>query len=217
LSSIYADYAGGRSAQLQADLASYLKDVGIPIPKSLEGKTPNYDEAMKIATETAFKAVNENAMSRAPKAALQEALAIVAQARLDPGAAYALIGRTIGEMDYIDARDRAYLKAGRGTVPARFNANYEEDPNKYIANVFQNEIPVGKGVSEETRRSLGKKYGFEPKPYAETNRSSPRTEQTREAAPAVVVDPGSRVGEEKQFKQGPGVWDGSKWVPKGQQ
>jgi hypothetical protein len=30
------------------------------------------------------------------------------------------------------------------------------------------------------------------------------------------VGPGSKVGEERQFKQGIGVWNGTAWVPKGQ-
>lgn len=35
------------------------------------------------------------------------------------------------------------------------------------------------------------------------------------AAPPAVVSPAApKVGEEKQFKQGVGVWDGTKWVPK---
>lgn len=34
--------------------------------------------------------------------------------------------------------------------------------------------------------------------------------------PKPAEDSGPKVGEEKQFKQGIGVWDGTKWVPKGQ-
>lgn len=34
------------------------------------------------------------------------------------------------------------------------------------------------------------------------------------ASEAPAVAPGMTVGEEKQFKQGTGVWDGTKWVPK---
>lgn len=34
--------------------------------------------------------------------------------------------------------------------------------------------------------------------------------------PQAAQDSGPKVGEEKQFKQGVGVWDGTKWVPKGQ-
>jgi hypothetical protein len=90
-----------------------------------------------------------------------------------------------------------------------------EKPTTYIGNAFA-EIPVVRGMKREELDSLMKSYKFTPRQEGE---AAPQagTEQPRTPAPAIVVEPGTRVGEEKQFKQGPGIWDGSKWVPKGQQ
>jgi hypothetical protein len=223
LADIFANYESGRPAETKAALESWFQGTIGYVPNVLKGQTVNYDEALKTALKEAFASVGENNLSRAPKAALQEAILTVPNPSSDPGAAYALIGRTLGEMDFINQRDQDYLSSGRGTRPVQFLTQYAKEKgnlvDKFTADVFNgpNAIPVGKGVSQSQRESLGRTYGFTPKPYAETNRSLPRTEQTREAVPAVVVEPGSRVGEEKQFKQGTGVWDGSKWVPKGQQ
>ena len=54
----------------------------------------------------------------------------------------------------------------------------------------------------------GLKTQLKPTPATSAAPSAPQVSREPSAAPA--------VGERKQFRQGWGVWDGSKWVPEGQ-
>ncbi|CAB5220043.1 LT_GEWL domain containing protein [uncultured Caudovirales phage] len=192
LADIYSNYSAGRLADVKAQLTGVFSSLGIPQPADWASKTPNYDQAIKLATQQAFQAVSDNSLSRAPKDALGRASALTADPSkgIDPGAAYALIGRTLGEMEYIHDRDIAYRKAGRGVRPLDFVSDYNDkvDYKPYIAKAFNGPeaIPVGKGVTEDVRRSLGKTYGFEPRAYNEVN--APAGGQPA-AAPAASAAP----------------------------
>ena len=190
LADIYSNYSAGRFADVKAQLTGVFSSLGIPQPADWASKTPNYDQAIKLATQQAFQAVSDNSLSRAPKDALGRASALTADPSkgIDPGAAYALIGRTLGEMEYIHDRDIAYRKAGRGVRPLDFVSDYNDkvDYKPYIARAFNGPeaIPVGKGVTEDVRRSLGKTYGFEPRAYNEVNAPAGGQPAAAPAAPA---------------------------------
>ena len=189
LADIFANYEPGRPGEIKAALESWFQGTIGYVPSVLKGQTVNYDEALKTALKEAFASVGENNLSRAPKAALQEAILTVPNPSSDPGAAYALIGRTLGEMDFLSQRDQDYLSSGRGTRPAQFLTQYAKEKgnlvDKFTADVFNgpNAIPVGKGVTQQQRESLGRTYGFSPKPYAETGRATPAAGQFTETAP----------------------------------
>lgn len=161
LSNIYSKWSPSRLAELKADLASWAGDLGIELPKSFN--TASYDEALKIATSQAFGIVGDKNLSRSPKAAMTYAAQTVPGPNLAPGAVYALIGRTIGEMDYVNARDRDYLKRGRGIAPEEFIMDYDKSSGnsekKFIGKAFE-EIPVGKDVLRRDLDSLAETYKF---------------------------------------------------------
>jgi hypothetical protein len=215
LADIYSGYMPSRAAEIKANIGDWANQFGVDLGPNFNAAAP--DEAIKIATAQAISAAGASQLGRAPKVVLENELRTVPSPSLSPGAIYSILGRTIGEIDYANARDRAYAEKGAGTDVAKFLSDFtkREKPATYIGNAFA-EIPVVKGMKREEIDSLMKSYKFTPRQEAEAAAQA-GTEQPRTPAPAIVVEPGTRVGEEKQFKQGPGIWDGSKWVPKGQQ
>jgi hypothetical protein len=161
LAQIYGEFQPSRAEAMKAELASWADQFGIKLPESFN--TSSYDQALKIATSQAFSVVGDQNLSRSPKAALTEAVQTVPNPSLGAGAAYALIGRAIGEMDYINARDRDYIKRGRGTAPEDFISDYDKatgnTEKKFIGRAFE-EIPIGKGVERRDLDSLSRTYNF---------------------------------------------------------
>jgi hypothetical protein len=192
LSDIYSLYAGNRLSDVKAQLESYFKGTVGYVPSFLQGQTPNYDEALKLALRQAFEIVGEGNLSRAPKASLTEAVQTVPNPSMDPGAVYSLIGRQIGEMDYLMAKDKAWIESGGSMRPSAFNVQYRKDnPNSYnaaVRNAF-NEIPVGAKVPKASLDSLRKTYGdFTPgSGKAGEQAQAPAERPAQTAAPAQPV------------------------------
>lgn len=183
LADIYSKYEPGRPAAIKAELQQWLGAAGIPLPESFSaGK---YDEAMKIALTQAFGLVEANELSRAPKAALTSTIQTTPAPNLAAGAAYALIGKTLGEMDYYHNRDKAYLKQGRGIPPEEFLMDYEERNrgklNESIGKAYS-QIPVGRGVTSDEIDGLKKTYKFTPRLAGE---ASPTEQRAAPEAPAI--------------------------------
>jgi hypothetical protein len=208
LADIYGRYAPGRPASIKAELQQWLNVAGIPLPESFSaGK---YDEAMKIALTQAFALVEANELSRAPKAALTSTIQTTPAPNLAAGAAYALIGKTLGEMDYYHNRDKAYIKQGRGVPPEEFLMDYEEKNRGKLKDSIGKayaQIPVGRGVKREDIDSLKDSYKFTPRLAGE-----PSTEQR--AAPEVPAIPpaGQREsGKVYMTPGGPARWMDTGW------
>lgn len=184
LADIYSRYEPGRPTAIKAELQQWFAQAGIPLPESFSAG--NYDEAMKIALTQAFGVVGDQNLSRAPKAALAEAIQTVPAPSLATGAAYALIGRTIGEMDYYYNRDKDYIRQGRGMTPEQFSIDYAErtgkKPQTFIAKAYE-EIPVSKGMKREEIESLQRTYGFTPR-LAPSGSSRTQGQPERQTAPA---------------------------------
>jgi hypothetical protein len=142
---------------------------------------------MKIAMRQAFDIVGENNLSRAPKASLQEAVQTVPAPSLDPGATYALIGRTLGEMDYLVDKDRAWEKSGRNLRPNQFLIQYMDQNPRALEESTRKafgQIPVGKNVPPSQVEDIRKQYGdFTPAGGGTAGRSE--TSQPAPQAPAV--------------------------------
>jgi hypothetical protein len=85
---------------------------------------------------------------------------------LAPGATLDIIGKTIGEMDYMQAQDSAYLKhvaSGKERDPLLF-ANDWQGKNSftpYVASAF-NELPFAKGMNTEQKNRLMQQHRFIP-------------------------------------------------------
>lgn len=209
LADIYGRYEPGRPASIKAELQSWFNAAGIPLPESFSAA--KYDEAMKIALTQAFGLVGANELSRAPKAALESTIQTTPAPSLAAGAAYALIGKTLGEMDYYHNRDKAYIKQGRGIPPEEFLMDYEEKNKgklkESIGKAYA-QIPVGRGVKREDIDSLKDSYKFTPRLAGE-----PSTEQSAVPEASAIPAPDQREPNRVYDIPGKGQyrWMGTGW------
>ena len=185
-----------------------------------------FDYASKIAAAQIVNSIKDAGLQRSPAAGLKTESRIVPGPNLSSGAIHELIGNTLGEMDYAFERDQDYVKNHRWQDPTTFLMNYDSQKdkngyagdhryNKKVADAFSS-LPIprsGEGIPEvvdSLRRKYGETaqidYGYRPK-----------TQKDVAPAAAPSVAPGQKVGDRKQFKQGWGVWNGSQWIPEGQQ
>jgi hypothetical protein len=184
LADIYSRYQSGRLEGIKADLADVARQLRIPLPESFN--TASYDEAMKIALTQAFQSIEANNLSRAPKASLVATVQTVPAPNLASGAAYALIGRELGRMDYYHARDKDYIDNGAGQAPEKFLMGYDKrtgnDLKKFIGKAYS-EIPVSKGAGQ-TVEDLRRTYEFTPRLRDEKG-NLPTQQQTAPEVPAI--------------------------------
>jgi hypothetical protein len=187
LADIYSRYAPSRAAQVKAELGDWANQFKVDLGPNFA--TAPVDEAIKIATSQAISAAGSSQLGRAPKVVLENELRTVPSPTLAPGAVYSIIGRTIGQIDYANARDRAYADKGIGTEVPKFISEFtsREKPSKYISGAFA-EIPVARGMKRDDLDSLMKTYKFTPKQETEATPQTGSTQQ-REAAPAVPSAP----------------------------
>jgi hypothetical protein len=195
LAEINSRFEAGRSTQLKAELAEWAKEIPIIGPSLAQriGSAANFDEANKIAVTEAFKVVGEQNMSRAPKAALSQALQAVPGPTLNAGAAYGLIGRGLGALNFDHARDTAYTTKGRGLRPSQFLINWEKDKDnsidRFIGRAF-NEIPVGAGVTMQQRESLARSYpGYKIVPLETRRTEQPAQRPAQQPAQTPAQQP----------------------------
>ena len=183
LADIYSRYEPSRAAQVKAELGDWANQFKVDLGPNFA--TAPVDEAIKIATSQAISAAGSSQLGRAPKVVLENELRTVPSPTLAPGAVYSIIGRTIGQIDYANARDRAYADKGLGTEVPKFISEFtgREKPSKYISGAFA-EIPVARGMKRDELDSLMKTYKFTPKQETEAA-SQAGAAQPREAAPAI--------------------------------
>ena len=162
LADIYSRYEPGRAAEIKAEIGQWANEFGVKLPEKFDAAP--VDEAIKLATANAINLASISQLGRAPKALLESELKTVASPKLAAGAVYSILGRTIGEMDYNNARDRAYAEAGVGTEVPKFISQFQakERPETYIGKAFS-EIPVTRGVDRKYVDGLAKTYNFTPK------------------------------------------------------
>jgi hypothetical protein len=208
LADIYSGFKPGRETAIKSEIQEWANAVGVRLPESFNAAA--YDEAMKIALTQAFGLVGENDLTRAPKASVEFSAQTVPTPKMASGAAFALIGKTLGEMDYYHARDKAYIKQGRGMPPEEFIFDYQ-DKNKgklhdSIKNAYS-EIPISRGMTDPQIDSIKSTYKFTPRLAGE-----PSTEQrTAPEAPA-IPPPGQREsGKVYMTPGGPARWMDTGW------
>jgi hypothetical protein len=159
---ILEDYKSGRGAEALADLGGVAQRLGIS-SSDIAKNSANFDELYKLSMQQALGAMSENGFQRAPKTMADKELATVPSASIQPGAAYALLGRKIGEMDWLNARDNEYIKNHRQTPPSQFMQNWNQNPQSkiepYIRNAFHNDVPAGTGVTAEDINSQRRTWG----------------------------------------------------------
>jgi hypothetical protein len=171
---------------------------------------------LSIALVEALQAMSEDKLVRAPKVGVETEMARVPSPDSDPAAVYAIIGSTWGDVLKQKQMDADFAKAPPGTNPGDFAREWSKrnDTTKFYRDAFS-QITPHKDISPKYIKGLQETY------------RSPQTGETfavpgrKDAAPAKeapstpTISPGASVGEERQFKQGIGVWNGTTWVPKG--
>ena len=224
LQRIASELTTGNVAEIQAKIAGYVR--GTPMERLLspdwQNNSAQFGYALKEAAIRQMETVAENKLVRAPAAGLKTALASSPDPRQDPGAFYAIIGQIKGELFKNKQKDSDFLDAPTGTDVARFERDWANNPKNADKNFRRqalDNVPVHpaipssfiRGIQEDVRGPNGETFN----PAYKSTGANQSTQQAPAAAPAIPN--GTAVGEEKQFKQGVGVWDGTKWVPKGGQ
>jgi hypothetical protein len=167
---------------------------------------PANDELNKNALTQVIAQVKERDLGRAPGTAIKTLQQIVADPTMSPGGAFAVLGRGLGDLQAEYDSDVNYLKQGRGADYGDHIVNFKskQDPYEYYKRAFSS-LPEPKGMESAQRESLQTTYKYQPKARMTVE------EEQKPSAPTVA--PGAKTGERKQFKQGWGVWNGTKWVP----
>ena len=183
LADIYSRYEPSRASQIKAELGDWARQFRVDLGPNFA--TAPVDEAIKIATSQAISAAGASQLGRAPKVVLENELRTVPSPTLAPGAVYSIIGRTIGQIDYANARDRAYADKGVGTEVPKFISEFtnREKPSSYISNAFS-EIPVARGMKRDELESLMETYKFTPKQKEEARKQA-GAEQPQDTQPSI--------------------------------
>jgi muramidase (phage lysozyme) len=187
LANIYRDYRAGRLSDIRAAIGDWAGTFNIPLPQKFFDTASN-DEAVKIATAEAIDMVGERQLGRAPKAGITTGMLTVPDPKMAPGAAFALIGRTIGEMDYNNDRNMSYIDKGYGASPAKHVADWSRSKNinDYYKNAYGS-IPEPDGMLERQRKSLVETYGYKPKARATVEEGAKAPQGEQQSAPAAPV------------------------------
>jgi hypothetical protein len=160
---ILADYRAGRLSDARAGIADIASTLNIPLPSGFFNAAAN-DELIKSALTQVVAQVGERGLGRAPGTAIKTLEQTVANNKINPGASFALIGRTLGDLDKDHDRDVSYLKKGRGADYGEHILEWNEktDPTDYYRRAYSS-IPEPKGMDPTHRQSLIKTYKYEPK------------------------------------------------------
>ena len=175
---------GAEAVRNMVSLATTLSGGAIDMPfLSSLTNAGQFDYAAKIAAAQIVNGVKDAGLQRAPAAGLSTEKKITPSTEMSPGGIHQLLGQTLGEMDYIHERDRAFLEnKTRWTDPSKFMDKYDQEGgpkggdykyNKKVAEAFS-QIPVpkkgGKDIPEvidSLRRKYGETaevdYGYRPK------------------------------------------------------
>jgi len=163
LADLFSKFMANRTAPWKAELQSWAKGFGLEgvLPEGWD--TGSFDKAIKLAYEAAFKKVADSSMVRAPATSLREANLTVPEPSRDPAALFSIIGGTIGEMDFVHSRDRAFM-GSKSRDPVGFNYEYEgkTDVVPFKAAAYS-EIPFSRGMSQSEEREAMRRYKFIPK------------------------------------------------------
>jgi hypothetical protein len=133
LGDIYSEFTPGRAEAFKTAMIDWANGLGVGnFSDTLQKKLANvskYDEATKITMDEVYKNVVSEGLVRAPAASAAGLSKTTPSPDIGAGAVYALIGRMVGESEYVRKRDEAYLDARPGTDPTRFINDYEKkDP-----------------------------------------------------------------------------------------
>jgi GH24 family phage-related lysozyme (muramidase) len=184
-SDILADYRAGRFSDARAGIAEVAGTLGIPLPGNFFNAAAN-DELIKNALTQVVAQVGERQLGRAPGTAIKTLEQTVAGNKISPGGAFALLGRTLGDLDMQHDSDEAYLKKGRGVDHGEhvLEFNKKQNPHDYYRRAYSS-IPEPKGMEPGYRESLQKTYKYEPKVRMTTEEAAPAA-PAQQAAPIQV-------------------------------
>jgi hypothetical protein len=175
---IMADYRAGRLSDARAGIGDIAATLNIQLPSGFFNAAAN-DELIKSALTQVVAQVGERGLGRAPGTAIKTLEQTIANPKINPGASFALLGRTLGDLDKDHDRDVSYLKKGRGADYGEHIIEWNEkvDPTEYYRRAYSS-IPEPRGMDPTHRESLLKTYKYQPKVRM--------TSEERSTAPADV-------------------------------
>jgi hypothetical protein len=148
LSTIYQHAQSGRSAEAQAELASWANAFGFKLPQAA-----SFDAGMKSAIQQAFAAVANSGLQKAPRAGLREATMMVASPTRDPAALRKILTDQLATLDY---QHDMY-----SNVPGH-NLNVDDDLERFTKEhkyedylkKARKEVPLFQGITPETLKNV---------------------------------------------------------------
>jgi hypothetical protein len=161
LSEALADFKAGRASPALASFQSYAKSLGVPIVGNIGDSSyaASFDTALKAASSEIVNDIATSNTQRAPASMSQLLSKAVAGPTMDPGAAYEVLGATLGELDAQHAKDMEFK---RGMDPLAFHQQYyKKDPkalDKYTAKAFS-DLSIPKGIDPKIIERVNDMYG----------------------------------------------------------
>jgi hypothetical protein len=163
---IIADKDTGRLQPAIAGLTSVISDLGLKVDPKKLNDAAQFDLALKLSMKEVYDSMARENLVRAPAASQKGLSMTVPGPQMITGAPYEILGRIVGELNYMRERDNAYLDqqgAGKEVSPARFYRRYDEKNgekalNKHIATAF-NELPANEKIPREFYDSMYRSYG----------------------------------------------------------
>jgi hypothetical protein len=170
----------------------------------------------------AFRKIRDANSQRAPAAALKGAIDTVANPDMDPAARQSLLTsqltNDLRKRDLYNDWTKTSEKSGVPVDYASFARKWKQQEGHSMNDYYQRakqEVGTFKGVSPESKKLQTETLSDINAPkQPEAAAQAPATPAAQPAEKSTSgISPGGYVGEIKQFKQGPGVWNGSAWVP----
>jgi hypothetical protein len=143
---------GGEASRAIADLDGIAKKLDIEnvLPANWRGDAAGFALATKIATQAAFKVIQDSGANRAPRTGLQEALVTSARAEADPAANWKIITNGLATLEYahdLYNNPDSFKSINVNKNIAAFDASHPLD--RYLDKA-QKETPMFKGVTPKT-------------------------------------------------------------------
>jgi muramidase (phage lysozyme) len=195
LSEAFSRAQMGPGSDVKAYVTGLAKTFGFSLPEKFNSDAEAIAYANKLAMKNVVEQAAASNLLRAPKAVLGSMEQINATSKMDPNAAYRLLGDMIGEMDYVHGRNTDYLKNHRGKEPAIHGSQYDaaQGDKGYkttLAKAYSElAIPQDPNAAKTVRDIYSElsEYGY--KPRLEKQKAAPSGGEAKTEAPAAPAVP----------------------------
>ena len=195
LSEAFSRAQMGPGSDVKAYVTGLAKTFGFSLPEKFNSDAEAIAYANKLAMKNVVEQAAASNLLRAPKAVLGSMEQINATSKMDPNAAYRLLGDMIGEMDYVHGRNTDYLKNHRGKEPAIHGSQYDaaQGDKGYkttLAKAYSElAIPQDPNAAKTVRDIYSElsEYGY--KPRLEKQKAGPSGGEAKTETPAAPAVP----------------------------